>query len=165
MMLRTLSLAGGLSFAAVTAQFPEFSQQCVQRLGGAVAALDEVVADFDASAAAVGLTREAALAEMTGSAFVARRRADMERTLARHARLSDDLALLARVGPAGRALAASRTDADIARATWAVYQPALPLTVTGVSFAAAGFLGGALVTGGLFSLVQRGVRRLARASA
>ncbi|MEC7965452.1 MAG: DUF2937 family protein, partial [Pseudomonadota bacterium] len=55
MIVRTLTLIAGLSGAAVTAQFPEFSQQYAQRLGGAVDELTAVVADFDASAQASGL--------------------------------------------------------------------------------------------------------------
>ncbi|MEO1364377.1 MAG: DUF2937 family protein, partial [Pseudomonadota bacterium] len=61
MIARALMLAGGFAGAALTSQFPEYSQQYTQRLGGAVDALAEVVADFDASARAEGLSREAAL--------------------------------------------------------------------------------------------------------
>ena len=53
MILRALTLAGGLTGAAVSSQFPEFSQQYTQRLGGAVDALAVVVADFDAMALAL----------------------------------------------------------------------------------------------------------------
>ena len=63
MIVRALVLAGGVLGAASVSQFPEFSQQYTQRLGGAVDALGQVVADFDASAAAAGLDREAALYE------------------------------------------------------------------------------------------------------
>ncbi|WP_254684706.1 DUF2937 family protein [Sulfitobacter sp. JL08] len=87
MITRTLVLAGGVASAATLSQFPEYAQQYTQRLGGAVDALGQVVADFDASAAAEGLTREQALAQMTGTAFVERRRDDMQRSFARHARL------------------------------------------------------------------------------
>ncbi len=83
MILRALTLAGGVAGAAVTSQFPEYSQQYLQRLGGAVDALHEVVADFDASAQAVGLSRSDALAQMTGTAFMERRRAEIAEAIAK----------------------------------------------------------------------------------
>ena len=57
MLLRAITMAGGLVGAAGLSQFPEFSQQYVQRLGGAVDELSRFVAEFDADAAAVGMTR------------------------------------------------------------------------------------------------------------
>ena len=56
-MLKFLAIAGGLAGAAGLSQYPEFSQQYTQRLGGQVDALSEVVADFEASAMRSGLTR------------------------------------------------------------------------------------------------------------
>ena len=84
------------------AQFPEFSQQYVQRLGGAVDELRIVVADFDASAQAAGLTREAALADLSGSEFRDLRQGDMTRTIARYERLDDFKALASRFDPQGK---------------------------------------------------------------
>lgn len=141
MILRALTLAAGLLGGATASQFPEFSQQYTQRLGGAVSALEDVVADFDASARAAGLSREAALAEMTGTTFLDRRQADMKATVARHARLSEDLARIEGAGPFMRAYHATRlTDRDIAQAAFAAYQPAVPLNLAGALFALAGFL-------------------------
>ena len=165
MILRALTLAGGVLGGALASQFPEYAQQYAQRLGGAVNALTEVVADFDASAAAEGLTREAALAQMTGSAFVERRQADMRRTFARHARLSEDLAVLQSAGPFLRAYHASRmTDRDVAQATYRAFVPAVPLSLTGAVFA----LGGLLLGIGVMRLGARlclwPVKRLRRAT-
>ncbi|WP_432816782.1 DUF2937 family protein [Sulfitobacter sp. JB4-11] len=152
MMLRALTLSAGLIGAAASSQFPEYSQQYTQRLGGAVDALAKVVADFDGSAAAVGLSREAALDQMTGTAFLDRRRRDMQATFARHDRLRADLAALQGTGPFMRAYHAARmTDPQIAQATIEAYQPALPLTFAGLSFAGAGFV----VAAGLFGLILR----------
>ena len=147
MITRTLVLAGGVAGAAVLSQFPEYAQQYTQRLGGAVDALGQVVADFDASAAAEGLTREQALAQMTGTAFVERRRDDMQRSFARHARLSADLEALAAAGPFMRAYHGTRlTDPDIATAALAAFKPAVPVTVEGAAFAIVGFgLGAAAI--------------------
>lgn len=143
MILKTLALAGGLGGAAALSQFPEFSQQYVQRLGGAVDELTRVAADFDASAASVGLSREAALAQMQGTDFVARRRADMERSFARLERLEADLAALRGHGPFMRAYrSASLSDRDIAARTWGDFAPAVPLNRAGAIFAALGFVAG-----------------------
>ncbi len=142
-MLRVLILAGGIIGGAAASQFPEFSQQYVQRLGGAVDALNEVVADFDSSAAQAGLTRDQALAELQGSEFLDRRRADMQRTFDRHARLRDDLQAMQAAGPFMRAYhAAQSTDGEVARAALQAFQPAVPLTTAGGMFAGAGFLAG-----------------------
>jgi len=143
MILRALILAGGVMGGAAASQFPEFSQQYAQRLGGAVDALAEVVADFDASAAAAGLTRDAALAELRGTEFLDSRRRDMARTFARHDRLRADLAVLDGAGPFMRAYHAARIrDRDVARAALAQFEPAVPLGMAGLSFAGAGFLAG-----------------------
>lgn len=147
MIGRVLALAGGLAGAGATAQFPEFSQQYLQRLGGAVQALDQVLADFDASAADLGLNRYQALDQMRGTAFVDKRRADMEATFARHARLAGDLAALRDTGPFMRVYHAGRMgDRDLLQGTWGDFKPAVPLTFEGAVFAGSGFvLGGMLV--------------------
>lgn len=160
MILRALTLAAGLFGAAASSQFPEYSQQYTQRLGGAVDALAEVVADFDASAATVGLTRDAALKQMTGTAFLDRRRADMAETFARHARLQTDLKAVQNAGPFMRAYHAARlTDGEIAQAAFAAYQPALPLTFAGLTFAGAGFVAGAGALGVILRLIAWPFRR------
>ncbi|MEO0401882.1 MAG: DUF2937 family protein [Pseudomonadota bacterium] len=145
MILRALALAGGVLGGASASQFPEFSQQYSQRLGGAVDALAEVVTDFDASAHAAGLDRATALAQLEGTPFLDRRHTDMKRTFARHTQLSADLALLENAGPFMRAYHGARmTDSDVAKAALAAYQPALPLNMAGAVFAGTGFFAGLL---------------------
>lgn len=161
-MIRVLALVAGLMGAAAGSQFPEFSQQYVQRLGGTVDALEQVVADFDASAQAEGLSRADALAQMVGSDFVARRRADMERTIDRYDRLNRQLRDVQATGTFTRAYLATSADTQIAQATWANFQPAMPLTVAGAMFAGAGFLAGWAGLGatlGVLSGVLRPIRR------
>ena len=143
----------------MAAQVPEFSQQYVQRLGGAVDALGRVVADFDASAAAEGLSRAAALAQMTGTPFLDRRRSDMEATFARHARLEADLAALTHASALGRAAhLATGLDRAVAREAYGAYQPALPVTTDGLLFGGGGFLGGL----GLAGLLRAGLGAMRR---
>lgn len=159
MILRSLTLAAGLAGAGTLSQFPEFSQQYAQRLGGAVDALQEVVDDFDASAAAAGLSRDAALSELTGTDFLNRRQTDMTATFTRHAKLQSDLAALNGAGPFMRAYHGARfTDPDIAKAAWAAYKPALPITFEGLVFAGVGFISGALA----LSLIAGALGRLFR---
>jgi len=160
MILRALTLAGGLAGAATTSQFPEFSQQYIQRLGGAVDALGEVVADFDASAQAVGLTRDAALAQMQGTGFLERRRTDMTQTFGRYAALQADLTELKGTGPFMRAYHLPRlTDPQIAAAAWDEYQPAVPINFAGMVFAGVGFVMATLLFGLVIKLLAWPFRR------
>ena len=152
MILRSLVLAGGLLGGATASQFPEFSQQYTQRLGGAVDALSEVVADFDASAASADLTRDEALEQMQGTEFLDSRRIDMTRTFQRYDTLRADLDVLQSAGPFMRAYHATRLrDRDVARAAVAAYEPAVPINMAGLIFAGTGFLAGLLT----FSFVLR----------
>jgi hypothetical protein len=143
MILRALALTGGLIGGGAASQFPEFAQQYTQRLGGAVDALAQVVADFDASASAEGLTRDQALALMQGTDFIERRQADMARTFDRYDRLRADLAILETSGPFMRAYHATLlTDGDVARAAMATFEPAVPINFAGLTFAGSGFVAG-----------------------
>jgi len=160
MIVRAITLAGGLAVGAGTSQFPEFSQQYAQRLGGAVDALSEVVADFDTSAAVEGLSRSEALEQMIGADFIERRRADMERTFDRHAVLTEDLRLLAEAGPFMRAYHAARfADGDVASAAWDVFEPAVPLNLTSAIFAGFGFFVGLIAMSSLMAVIRWPFRR------
>lgn len=155
MILRALTLMGGLAGAGAASQFPEFSQQYTQRLGGAVDALAVIVQDFDASAQASGLTRQQALEQMQGTDFLTLRRADMERTFTRHARLSADLDALQSAGPFMRAYHAARlNDPDIAARAWEAYQPAIPTNFAGAVFGGTGFLAGVIVLSTLLAILR-----------
>lgn len=163
MIARVLLLAGGILGGASASQFPEFSQQYTQRLGGAVDALAEVVADFDLSAAAVGLTRDQALAEMNGTDFLERRRADMTRTFVRYDRLREDLAVLDSAGPFMRAYHVTRlTDDDVAKAALQSFEPAVPINFAGMVFAGSGFVAGMLAIWAILQLVLWPFRRSPR---
>lgn len=160
MIVRTLALIGGLIGGGAASQFPEYAQQYTQRLGGAVDALGEVVADFDASAAAEGLTRDQALAQMHGTDFIERRRADMTRTFDRFDQLQDDLAVLENSGPFMRAYHATRlTDDDVAQAALGSFEPAVPVNFSGIVFAGSGFSVGFLAILAAFRVLSWPFRR------
>lgn len=160
MIVKAITLAGGLAAGIATSQFPEFSQQYAQRLGGAVDELGQVVADFDATAQSVGLSRDDALAQMSGTPFMDRRRADMRATFARHDTLSTALIRLEGQGPFMRAYYLPQMrDARIAKAAWAAYQPAVPLNFAGALFGGVGFLLGVLGLGLILRLLAMPFRR------
>jgi len=163
-LVRALCLAGGLSGAAGFSQYPEFAQQYTQRLAGQVDALGDVVADFDDSAFAAGFTRTQALAEMSGTAFVEARADDMRATFARHTILSQQLGELRDASALGRiTLAHTLRDVPTVKATWADFQPAVPLTLAGAVSAVLGYFGGWMSVAVILAMVSGLFRRRADA--
>lgn len=141
MILRTIALIGGLSGAAGLSQFPAYSNAYEQRLSGAVDELRVVVNDFDASARDAGLSRDAALSQMTGTSFLDNRQADMTRTFRRYDWLTTTLNRVRLTGPFGEFVQAPRfADTEIGRAALSDFKPALPITLNGFIFAAIGFV-------------------------
>jgi hypothetical protein len=160
MIGKILTLAGGISGAAAFSQYPEFSQQYIQRLAGQVDALQIVVADFDRSAAASGLTRVAALDELQGTAFLAARKADMQNAFGRYDQLSKNLTFLRLATPMERVAMPHRlADPDTFNATWSDFRPALPLTVEGAVTGGLGFVSGWGAVGLVLSLLAWPFRR------
>lgn len=145
-MIGLLRLLVAAILAAVLSQFPAFSDQYVQRLGGQVDALSRVAEEFDASATRAGLTRTEALADLSGSAFRDAHQQDMRHAFRRLDRARSDLQMLRLAGPLERMLLPHRLrDTETLRATWGDFSPALPLTRAGLIAAALGFLIGWLV--------------------
>jgi|TARA_B100000378_G_scaffold271470_1_gene262016 hypothetical protein len=141
-----LRLVVAVAFAAALSQFPAFSDQYVQRLGGRVDALARVAAEFDASAERAGLTRVEALADLSGSTFRDAHQADMRRTFRRLDRARADLQMLRLAGPLERmALPHRLRDSETLKATWGDFRPAFPVTRAGLIAAGIGFLLGWLL--------------------
>ncbi|WP_373353368.1 DUF2937 family protein [Pseudoroseicyclus sp. CXY001] len=164
-MLKVIYLAGGLAGAVTLSQFPEFSQQYLQRLAGQVDALSVVVADFDESAAEAGLTRDEAMAEYRGTPFLDGRHDDMEATFTRYERLSGNLALLRAATPLERLTMPHRfADRDLLEDTFADYAPAVPTTTAGAVSAGIGYALGWLILAGLVTLILWPIRRARGAS-
>ena len=146
-MTRFLRLAVAVLFAAALSQFPAFSDQYVQRLGGQVDALSRVAAEFDDSARAAGLTRDEALADLSGSAFRDAHQANMRDVFARLDRARTDLQMLRIAGPLERmALPHRLRDPETLAATWSDFRPAVPVTVAGLWAAGIGLALGWLLT-------------------
>ena len=159
-MWRFIAILGGVTGAVALSQFPEFSQQYLQRLAGKVDALTAVVADFDATALGQGLTRDQALAQMTGTAFNLAHQTDMRATFVRASDLSANLATLRSASPLARLTMPQRLgDVDTLQATWADYQPAIPTSADGAMTAGIGYLGGWTLAGILARLLAWPFRR------
>lgn len=142
-MIRALCLIGGLSGAAGLSQYPEFSQQYIQRLAGQVDELTRQVVEFDQTALADGMGREEMLQAMADTPLVAPQEALWRRTFARHARLSENLMLLREATPMERLTLPHRmADPATLAAVWGDFTPAVPLSVAGAASAGTGFLGG-----------------------
>jgi len=157
MIIRTLALAGGLAGAAGLSQFPEFSQQYLQRLAGAVDELRPIVVTFDSTAEAAGLSRQAALAQVGGNAVSDDLRDSMAGAITRYERLGADLVALRGADALARlAQPWHFRDTQLVRSTLADYRPAVPVTMTGLVCAAIGFAAGWFVIG----LGVGGLRRL-----
>lgn len=139
-----VKISGGVGLGVLLSQFPEYSQQYVQRLGGAVDELKTVVSDFDTSAQATGSTRETALASMAqGDEFLQRRGDDMGRTIDRYGYLDESYAILRDAGAYERLAYVRRFgDAQIAKNAFADFQPAIPLSIEALVLLFGGYVFG-----------------------
>ncbi len=165
-MLQKLILIASLATGVAGSQFPEFSQQYLQRLGGQYDALSQIAADFDASATKAGLTRDTALAQIKGSTFQDAHRADMANAFARLDNVTADLALLRAASPLERMAFPHRfRDGQTFAATWADFRPAMPVTLEGGFATGIGFLAGLLGLNGLTAALRWPFRRRRKAFA
>ncbi len=145
MMTRRLALAIGLLCGLIGAQWPEFSQQYRQRLGGALDELRRVVAAFEAEAASHALTPAEAVGRLkTNPDPLARERgADIEGDIARQARLEQELAELQGAGPLRRLIVmAGNFDSSTADQTLRDFEPAIPVTSEALIVGALALVGG-----------------------
>ena len=147
-MIRMLRLIAAVACAAALSQFPAFTDQYVQRLGGQVDALTLVATEFDASARDAGLDRDQALADLSASRFQQAHRADLIRAFQRLDHARADLQMLRIAGPLERLLLPHRMrDLPTLAATWGDFSPALPLTASGLIAALIGLVLGWVLTG------------------
>ena len=143
-------------------QFPEFTQQYQQRLGGAVDELRIITQEFDRAAAEQGMTRDDALSAYTGSTFLEVRAYDLAATFVRYDRLSEDLIALENANSIDRLKNFTHmTDRKLVERTWQAYKPAVPVTSEGLTFAAIGGLAGFAGFAGLSRLIFRRRRKRA----
>ncbi len=165
-VLRTAAFALGLIGAGTASQGPEFAQQYRQRIGGAVDELRRVVERFDRDAAALGETRETAIARLRSNAddLASRQGTAMQGNVDRLARLEAHRQAMTEAGSFSRvALMMRDGDADLMGAAFREFEPAMPLTEEGLLSAAIGFVTfwGGLILGAGFtrSLLRRRPKR------
>lgn len=161
-MRRMVSIVGGLALGIVLSQFPEYAQQYTQRLGGAVDELRVIAEEFEQAATDAGLTRQAALERYTlaGDTFIEGRGRSMATTIARYDTLSQSLAEIRGATGWDRLANLPRyLDTDIGARTLETYRPAVPITIEGFAYAAAGFVIGYLLSSGFARLVALPFRR------
>ena len=127
----------------VFSQAAEFTQQYLQRLGGAADSMQEFVARFDASAATSRLSRQEALAKLRSNrdGFVARQGENAAATILRFDTTETRYRRLVASAPLFRPFVAlSDADWAVADRTRVDFRPALPVTIDGLVLALAGFL-------------------------
>lgn len=142
------ALAGGLT----ASQYPEYTQQYQQRLGGAVEELGVVIENFDQDAANQGLNRDQALARYDASTdqFLMERGLSISKTIARFENLKAHQQALIDAGPVEQFTAfASHLDPKLLSDTMNSYKPAVPVTPSGLTFLGLGLL----IGWGLFRFV------------
>jgi hypothetical protein len=145
MLRRLISVFGGVALGLAASQFPEFSQQYEQRLGGAVDELRAIVEKFDASAARAGLTRTQALETYpeTGNTFLTQQGEDVSATVERYDRLEIQLMALKDANIVTRVTDfALYYDPEVGARALDSYSPAVPVTSEGFFYAAFGVLVG-----------------------
>ena len=151
---RILALAIGLFAGLAASQGPEFAQQYRQRIGGAIDELRRVVATFDDNARAEGVSREQAIARLSGQpdTLVQRQGPAMGEIVDRLQRLERQRDAVANAGQFERlAVLARGFDGQLARATYLDFEPAWPATTEGLVIGGAGFV---LGWGGLVLLFR-----------
>ena len=129
--------------ALVFWQVPEFVQQYVQRLGGAIAELERVVGHFDEDSRRSGYDRSAALKLMISNPerLIRDQAVRMRENIARLNRLRQHQEALKDGGALSRLGAFARNfDPPLVGQTFDNYKPALSMTIEGFLFAIAGFL-------------------------
>ena len=142
-MGKLANISGGVVLGVSLSQFPEYSQQYVQRLGGAVDELTTVVADFDTSAKVTDQTRTQALDALSGTEFLDRRKTDMSKTFQRQEYLSKSYVQLKEANAFQRLAYLNKfADGQIAKGAWADFQAAIPLSMESLILLLGGYAAG-----------------------
>ncbi|KMW57608.1 Methyl-accepting chemotaxis protein [Candidatus Rhodobacter oscarellae] len=161
-MIRILAFVAGLGGAAGLSQFPEFSQQYLQRLGGAADGLRPAIEAFDATAADAGITRQQALDRflVSDDPFLQDQGLTKAAEIERFSTLERNYVALREASPLQRLGQVYRlNDRSLIGATWDDFRPAVPVTIDGFICAAIGFSAVWLILMGLFKGIGAVIRR------
>ena len=160
-MFRMLIAIVMLASGTATSQLPEFSQQYRQRLGGAIDALEEILADYRRDASAFGLSVSEAIERQRSSddPFIRARGSSKAVADARLERLRQQQVALENAGPIERLFVfAQGVDPQLAQATAEDYEPAIPVTLAGFLSAGLGALAGFVLVKLIAGLARLGRR-------
>lgn len=149
---RLLCVIGAVAFS----QGPEFMQQYLQRLGGHLAEARRQLAAFEATASQSGITFDRLVSQTSASPdqAIARLAGTLTDTARRVSELQGAHDALLQAAAWERPLVFLRhMDLTIARATAAIFKPAVPTTAEGLVYAGAGMLC-------LLALYHFGMKRL-----
>ncbi|PUB18687.1 DUF2937 family protein [Yoonia sediminilitoris] len=168
-MIRILCLMTALAGAAGLSQFPEFSQQYMQRLAGQVDELSRDLKQLDAMALDLRMGREERLEQMENTPTFAADAAFWREKIARHARLGAHLDSLRSATPMARLTMPQRfADTALLQSVWADFTPAFPLSQAGAMSGGVGFLtgwaGAWAALAAVLALIKAPFRRLRRQS-
>lgn len=136
---RVLCVAGAVIFT----QLPEFFQQYLQRLGGHLDEARRQLLQFQGVAASSGLTLDALARQTSQNAdtAVAKLGGVITASVNRVHELETAYTALQHASVWTRPFVFLRhVDRSIAEATWAIFKPAVPTTIEGFVYAAAGML-------------------------
>jgi hypothetical protein len=136
---RVLCVAGAIVFS----QVPEFMQQYLQRLGGHLDEARRQVQQFEHAAAQSGLTVGKLIGQTAanGDPAVARLGGVMKEAVMRVDTLAAAQSAVEHASLWSRPFVfVQHLDPAIARATWAVFKPAVPTTIEGLVYALLGML-------------------------
>lgn len=136
---RVLCVGGAVLFS----QVPEFMQQYLQRLGGHLDEARRHLAEFHRAAAQTGISLDQLIAKTARNAdpAVAKLGGVMTETVTRTENLQAAHDALIGANLWERPFIFLRyLEADIARGTWRVFQPAVPTTYEGLTYALLGML-------------------------
>jgi hypothetical protein len=136
MLARRLALAVAVLAGLIGSQAPEFAQQYRQRLGGALAELSRIVAEFDSEIQSQNLSRATALRRLNANADpLARARGrDIGEAIDRKERLNHQNEAFNSAGPLTRLyVLATNLDLETARGTLDTYEPAEPLSLSALA--------------------------------
>lgn len=158
MVMRAMALAAGVAGGVGMSQFPEFSQQYAQRLGGAVDELERQVQRYEMDAQKVGMSLPELIDQLGNEGELSKTQAgNMSNDIVRRDRLEAALQALQDAGPFSRLrLSGHMLDRDIAARAYENFKPAVPATFEGAAFAGGGFFAGWAGFAGLLAFLRGG---------
>jgi DUF2937 family protein len=136
---RLLCVFGAVAFS----QIPEFMQQYLQRLGGHVDEARRQLVQFQQAAEQSGLTLQGFISKtaVNSDSAIAKLGGVMSQAVTRVDSLETAQNALQNASLWSRPFVFLRhMDASIARATWAIFKPAVPTTMEGLVYALCGML-------------------------